>query len=158
MRTGPAPKGLGSAGTKLWKSIASVYELRADEARVLEDAAKIADTITRIEDALEGEALVSRGSRGQPVAHPLLAEQLSHRLALAAALRQLRLPDADGERPNQHREAAQARWARAHGASSLTCRLTCVCSPPTHSTSCATSPNRTRQPPPGSRIAHSRCS
>jgi hypothetical protein len=40
----------------------------------------------------------------------------------------------------------------------LTCRLTYVCSPPAHSTNCATSPSRTRQPPPGSRIAHSRCS
>jgi len=108
---------LGSAGTKLWRSIASAYELRADEVRVLEDACRIADAITRLEHGMEGQPLVAKGSRGQPVLNPLLAEQLSHPVALAAALRQLKLPDVDGVKPNQQRAAAQTRWARAHGAS-----------------------------------------
>jgi hypothetical protein len=82
----------------------------------LEDACRIADAITQLEHGMEGQPLMAKGSRGQPVLNPLLAEQLPHRVALAASLRQLKLPDADGLRPNQHREAAQARWARAHGA------------------------------------------
>jgi hypothetical protein len=111
-----APYGLGTAGKRLWRSIASGYVLRADEARVLEDACRIADTIARLEDAMVGEPTLVLGSRRQLVVHPLLLEQLSHRMALASALRQLRLPDVAGVRPNQHREAAQARWASAHGA------------------------------------------
>jgi hypothetical protein len=63
---------------------------------------------------VEGQQLVAKGSRGWSVLNPLLVEQKTHRFALAAALRQLKLPDADGERFNQQRAAAQSRWARAH--------------------------------------------
>jgi hypothetical protein len=89
--------------------VAGSYDRRPDEVRVLEDACRIADVITQLENAMDGQQLVVQGSRGQPVLNPLLAEQRSHRVALAAALRQLKLPDADGVKPNQQRAAAQTR-------------------------------------------------
>jgi hypothetical protein len=110
-RARPAPKGLGSAGAKLWKGIAGNYELRADEVRLLEDASKIADAITQLEDAMRGEPLLVKGGNGQLTLHPLLVAQQSHRTALASLLKQLRLPEVVG-RPNPHREAARARWDR----------------------------------------------
>ncbi len=111
------PDGFGAAGVKLWKSISGSYQLRADEVRVLEDACRLADVVRQLEKAMVGQQLLVKGSMGQPVLNPLLAEQKTHRMALAAALKQLKLPDADGVRPNQQREAVQTRWAQAHGKS-----------------------------------------
>ena len=48
MPTRQRPRGLGAEGVKLWKSIASEYDLRADELRVLEDACRLADVIAQL--------------------------------------------------------------------------------------------------------------
>lgn len=109
------PAGLAAKGKKLWVGVTGEYELRVDELRLLEDAAHLADTIALLEKGMRGQDLTVRGSQGQPVLNPLLGEQKAHRTALAGLLKQLRLPDASGEVPNQQREAAQARWA-ARGA------------------------------------------
>jgi hypothetical protein len=111
------PTGLGPARRKLWRGVAGSYQLRADELRVLEDACRLADVISQLEEAMATQPLVVQGSRDQPVVNPLLAEQRLQRVALASALKQLRLPDAGGIAVNQQRAAAQTRWERAHGGS-----------------------------------------
>ena len=114
-----APVGLAKAGRQLWSSVTGKYELRVDEQRVLEDACRIADVISALEDGMVDQPLLAKGSMGQPVLNPLLAEQKTHRTALSRLLAQLKLPDdPSGEvvKPNQHRAAAQSRWDAARGA------------------------------------------
>ena len=113
------PKGLGTAGAALWRSImdGGVYELRPDELRILEDACRTADLVALFEAELAGTDLVVTGSQGQPVANPMLAEVRQHRALLARQLKALNLPDEDGRaagsRSAAARKAAQARWRRA---------------------------------------------
>lgn len=114
-----APSGLGDSGMQLWADIAGTgaYVLRPDELRILEAACRAADRIAAME--LErGDAVVSSGSMGQLVVHPLIAEIRATEAQLAGLLTKLKIPDADGgEQVSQQRAAAQSRWAAAHGAS-----------------------------------------
>lgn len=113
-----APAGLGSTGAKFWRDTTKVYELSAHEAHQLEHACRELDLIDRLEDELDGASLIVRGSMGQDVAHPLLAEIRQHRAAFSALVKALALPDAAEEpkpespRSRAARAAAQARWAR----------------------------------------------
>lgn len=115
-----APSGLGSAGKKVWSGIVSVYDLRPDELATLEDACRLTDMIDELDKAWkqDGSPLTTKGSMGQLVAHPMVSEIRVHRMARNALWRQLKLPDSpEGGvvAPNQHRAAAQSRWAAAHG-------------------------------------------
>lgn len=114
-----APRGLKAAGRRLWNATTDTYEMREDELVILKDACAEADLIARMEKELETEDLTVKGSMGQLVAHPLVQELRQHRSTLAALLRGLKLPDDGAEQggSNQQREAAQSRWAQAHGAS-----------------------------------------
>lgn len=113
-----APDGLGVSGQRLWDGIAGEgkYELRADELQVLEDACRESDLIATLHAGLVGEPLLMRGSQGQDVAHPLIAELRQHRATVASLLRGLKLPDIDGSvaeaRSTQARAAANTRWAK----------------------------------------------
>lgn len=111
------PDGLESAGKALWKSITKTYDLRQDEAVVLEQACGEADLIAMLRDGLVGQPLILKGSQGQDVINPLVSELRQHRSTQAALLRQLKLPDenpeqAAGERSSAARSAANSRWAR----------------------------------------------
>ena len=111
-----APSGLGDAGSRLWSDIAGKYGLRADELRVLEDAAREADLVQTLNDGMTGQPLLVRGSQGQEVINPLISELRQHRATLAALLRQLKLPDESTDsaeaRSTAARAAANARWSR----------------------------------------------
>lgn len=111
------PKGLGKSGSALWRDVIGKYALRIDELRVLEDACRERDLLTRMEEALSGASLMVIGSQGQDVLNPLVGELRQHRATFAALMRQLKLPD-DGDSSEQggalsakNRAAAQARWA-----------------------------------------------
>lgn len=120
----PEPAGLAEAGSALWFDVASRYKMRPDERAVLEDACRTTDMVAALDDAWaeDGRPMTTKGSMGQLVTHPLISELRQHRTARAALLRQLKLPDLDeagdesGARPNQHRSAAQTRWAKPRGA------------------------------------------
>lgn len=89
------PTKLGPKGRALWKSIAESdkdYPLGPDSLRLLEDAAREADLIERLEDAQRDEPLTAKGSMGQTVASPFVSELRQHRSALASLLKQLQLP------------------------------------------------------------------
>lgn len=116
-----APKGLAAAGAKLWRDVVAKYDLRVDELEVLERACRATDRTVAMQDCLAGESLLVKGSMGQPVVHPLVAEIRAHEAQVASLLARLKLPDdpgAAGEQPRstQARAAAQSRWAAAHGA------------------------------------------
>lgn len=116
MATHIAPKSLGPAGKALWSETMEAYELRADEREILQAACAEADLIVKMEATLADEPLLTTGSTGQVVAHPLLAELRQHRSTMSALLRGLKLPDVSGEgESNQQRDAANSRWANAYG-------------------------------------------
>ena len=118
MSTVKPPKALQTAGKALWESITGKYVLRADEVSRLEQACKTADVIARLEDAWSAAdfPMVSRGSMGQEVIHPLIGEIRTQRSALASLLAGLKLPDDESEAPvNQQRDAANSKWATGRG-------------------------------------------
>lgn len=113
----PAPRGLGTAGRKLWRDIAGsgAYELRPDELRILEDACREADLIDDLIIARKGEPSLIRGSHGGTVINPIITELRQHRATLNSLLKFLSLPDESaGESPRSvsARKAAQARWGK----------------------------------------------
>ena len=109
----PRPTGLRAAGRRLWDAIAGSFELRPDELRLLEDAAREADVIERMRKVVDKADAEVAGSMGQPTAHPLLAELRQHRALLTTILTKLKLPD-DPEgydaASDMGRRAARARW------------------------------------------------
>lgn len=112
------PEGLDDSGSKMWSDVTGKYTLRADELVVLEAACRAADRIVIMRAELDGD-VVTTGSMGQIVVHPLIPAILSHEAQVASLLAKLKLPDeAGGEQVSQQRAAAQSRWASAHGAAS----------------------------------------
>ena len=114
-----APESLGVAGSALWRSIATKYELRADELATLEDACLITDMIAALDKAWsdDGRPMTTKGSMGQQVIHPLIGEIRAQRMSRNALWRQLKLPDADSGAPavNQQRDAAATKWSTGRG-------------------------------------------
>jgi hypothetical protein len=116
------PKGLGVEGRALWRVIVADaagqgLELDARELTWLRHAAKLADRIAGLEEALAGEPLVVPGHAKQPVANPLLPEIRQNQALLAQTLGRLRLDVAENSSgqvvgSNRFRSAALARWAR----------------------------------------------
>ena len=105
------------AGRRLWKQIVTSkrYELRPDELLVLEHACREADLIDELALAQRGAPMTVRGSQGQQVIHPLIAELRQHRATLNTLLKTLNLPDegAGAEtRSTAARSAAQSRWSK----------------------------------------------
>jgi hypothetical protein len=108
----PAP-----AAAKFRSDILDRYELSVTEMRILEEACREIDIIERMQEELDGDAsLVSRGSMGQPVAHPLAQEIRQHRSTLDRLIKSLNLPEEDpavsaGARSESARDRARKRWS-----------------------------------------------
>jgi hypothetical protein len=88
------PPGLQSRGKTLWRNTFELYELNPAESAVLAEICHITDEIDMLETALaSARSLTTKGSRGQPVPHPLLGELRMHRETMRRLVRQLDLPD-----------------------------------------------------------------
>lgn len=113
------PDGLREAGQALWRDVFGPWELRPDEERLLHASCKTVDEIDRMEAALADTDPVATGSKGQPVAHPLIAEVRAHRLALRQLLGSVGVewPDDPGAADGSvaGRKLARARWDRPRG-------------------------------------------
>jgi hypothetical protein len=117
----PTPEGLDSKGAQLWADIAGTYDLRFDEARILEDACREVGLIegmrAELDAVVEGNGWLVMGSMKQEVAHPLVGELRQHRALLANLLGKLKLPDAEGgdaiDRSAAGRAMANARWGKS---------------------------------------------
>lgn len=118
MSTKPNPPAhLKETGAALWSEVVAGYDLRPDELRVLASACVAADLEAQFLAAWVdlGCPMMSKGSMGQEVEHPLIGSGDKQRKAMASLLKQLRLPD-DGntsteERSTAARAAASARWS-----------------------------------------------
>lgn len=113
-----APKGLGSAGNALWRSVLTDYWMDGESHKlsILEEACRVKDRISELEAAMAGEPLTVLGSARQLTIHPLIAEVRSQRGLLAGLVKSLQLPDGEEDeaaalsRSQQARKAANARW------------------------------------------------
>ena len=118
MVSSEVPDGLSVRSAALWSGTVSTFELRADELALLELACRTLDDAARIAAALAETDVVSVGSTGQPVAHPLLRELRDTRLTASKLLAVLDLPE-DGagsvwdglSASGRARKAALARWS-----------------------------------------------
>jgi hypothetical protein len=88
------PKGLDAAGAKLWKSVDEVFDFTDEPGKVqlLAQACKVADIIAELDDAAAEAPLTVKGSMGQPVISPFIAEARVQRALLAQLLGKLDLP------------------------------------------------------------------
>jgi hypothetical protein len=87
-----SPKGLAAAGRALWREVQGGYVLDPAEEQILLQMCRLTDTLARLETELASAETTVRGSRGQPVGHPLLAEIRLTSLALGRLTKQLALP------------------------------------------------------------------
>lgn len=113
----PPPK-LGDRALAFWNGVAGHYSLRIDELYILESACREIDLIDRMETEQARDSLIGTGSQGQPVIAPIIPELRQHRAAFANFVKQLKLPDEDGNRGSDDasekaRMAANARWGRS---------------------------------------------
>ena len=114
------PDKLAKAGQSLWDDVVGKYDLRVDELAGLLVACKTADRLALLEAAhLDlGRPFLTRGSMGQDVIHPLIAEIRAQESHLSALLVKLKLPEDGGAaKVNAQRTGGATRWANAHGAS-----------------------------------------
>jgi hypothetical protein len=92
-----SPAGLGPAGRKLWKSIHDTFDMAEEphKVHVLHQACRVADIVDELDDAADEGPLTVKGSMGQPVISPLIAEARAQRSLLAQLLTRLDLPPTD---------------------------------------------------------------
>lgn len=109
------PKGLRSAGRRLWKSVVDEYELEAHEALLLRQACRCADRLDELATIVEAQGvMVDDGQRTNPAA----VEHRQQSITLTRLVASLRLPsgDEDEARPQRRgaaRGAYQPRTLRA---------------------------------------------
>jgi phage terminase small subunit len=116
-----APTHLGTAGKRLWRTVAGHYVLRADELTTLEDVCELTDMLAALSVAWAdlGKPLTTLGSVGQVTVHPLVAEMRAHRMSRNVLWRHLALPDGpegaaarSQQRTAWGRQMARERWGR----------------------------------------------
>lgn len=109
----------GPAGTRLVETITNTFDFSEEPGKqaILERAARTADTIEALEAEAATQSLISKGSMGQAVINPLVAEARAQTSLLDKLLKSLGLPDSDEDtaakaeqRQRQARKAAQTRW------------------------------------------------
>jgi hypothetical protein len=94
------PTGLGPRGRKLWRAVAVKYQLTPTELELLHEMCSATDELGRLVVAAKQVRPVSKGSKGQDIAHPLFNELRLHRESIRRLARQLSLPDDKvGQRP-----------------------------------------------------------
>lgn len=104
------PRGLQTAGKRLWRSVADDYELDAHEGALLLQAARTVDRLDEIAEALAAAPLTVTNFKGDPIAHPLLVEQRLQSITLSRLLASLRLPSGEEEGRPQRRGAARGAY------------------------------------------------
>ena len=113
-----SPVGLGDAGRKLWRSIDDVFDFAEEPGKVqiLTQACRVVDVVAELDDAADEAPLTVKGSMGQQVISPFIAEARVQRALLAQLLGRLGLPDTeeDDDPAARRREAGKAgargRW------------------------------------------------
>ncbi len=92
------PRGLGTEGQKLWTGVIGEFNLAYEphKVRILTDACKT-DLIKRLDDAAVKAPLTVKGSMGQEVINPLIAQAQTARMQLAQLLARLNFTQEDDD-------------------------------------------------------------
>lgn len=91
------PRGLKTAGRRLWRDVQSKYELEEHETALLTETCRVTDRLEALARIVEAEGVMEAGT-GR--AHPALVESRQLGIALARLQASLRLP-AGAEGDNQ---------------------------------------------------------
>ncbi|BBX04309.1 hypothetical protein BST36_17335 [Mycolicibacterium moriokaense] len=93
------PAGLQKPGRTLWRKITGEFALEndPDKAELLYQACKTADQIAELDEAAAEAPLTVKGSMGQPVISPFIAEARVQRALLAQLLARLNFEEAANE-------------------------------------------------------------
>lgn len=98
------PKGLATAGRRLWRSVLNDYDLDQHEELLLLQACRCVDHLDRLAAEAESAPVTVTNFKGDQVAHPALVEARQQSITLARLLAALRLPagdEADLSRPQR---------------------------------------------------------
>ncbi len=121
-RSPPADLAPDGRGRRLWRRLLVTYDFAPRELALLHELTRSLDRVDEVRAIVAADGPVVAGSRGQRVAHPLLAEERAHRVIIARIAAMLDLPDATKARPGdgtdqitslasvRARSAARARW------------------------------------------------
>jgi hypothetical protein len=109
------PKGLGSSGRKLWRSVADAFDLDYHEELLLREACRTADVLDRLDVEAAGSPVTVINFKGDQVAHPALSESRQQRIVLSRLLASLRLPSGEAEERPQRRGASRGSYAARGG-------------------------------------------
>lgn len=112
------PRGLKAAGTRLWETVNATFDLSEEphKVQILTEAAKVADVVAVLDRAAANGPLTVRGSAGQQVISPTLAEARFQRGLLAQLLGRLGLPDTDEAQAEKAERLSQTRRRAAQSA------------------------------------------
>lgn len=88
------PKGTGTAGRALWRSVVDVFDLEEHERALLVEAVRTVDLLAELDQAIKAEGAVVDSPQGRR-ANPAAVEARQQRIALARLLAALRLPSGD---------------------------------------------------------------
>ncbi|WP_051036175.1 hypothetical protein [Saccharomonospora glauca] len=99
------------------------YLLDPDSSALLDTILDTMDVIHELSEAQRGQPLIAKGSMGQAVIAPLVAELRQQRALLSSLLKRLGLPEEAAEdddevslaRSERARKAARARWDKRKG-------------------------------------------
>lgn len=105
----PVPAGTKASGRRLWRDILAVYDLGPHERYLLTEAVQVADTVTRLQEAVRESDLTTTNRHGEIVSRPEIVECRLQRQVLAKLLAALRLPDADSDNRPQRRGGFRGR-------------------------------------------------
>lgn len=95
MSAPPAPKGLGTAGRRLWRAVVDDFDLTEQELALLRQAARTADACDRLQAVVDDEGPMVPAKDDGTRAHPALVELRQQRITLARLLVAMRIPDDD---------------------------------------------------------------
>jgi len=115
MSTPAPPKGVRTAGRRLWRAVLADYELDEHELTLLRQAVRVADLCDDLQAVVDNEGPVLRA--GETVrAHPALVELRQQRIVLARLVVALRVPlgdETDGQQapPRLQRRALRGVYA-----------------------------------------------
>lgn len=117
--SGPVrPEGLGPRGAAFWEYVTGSFELAFDEALLLAEACRTADTLDQLAEALAADGLLV----GERV-HPAVSAARNLRTELRALLAALALPHEGSEPVRGGRSTAASKAARSRWAGSPTMAL-----------------------------------
>jgi hypothetical protein len=111
------PRDLKATGKAFWRSVLSDFDANSAELRLLHEACRTKDELDWMAERVAAESPVVPGSKGQPRAHPLLAEIRQHRRLLDQLVVALGIPlehEVVGRRRSAAaKQAADTRWRKS---------------------------------------------